>query len=102
VGASGYYSEIATTQTLDNLRAAGVLDVVQYLERVPEKLIPKKAELIAELKKRAADGAQTQPDPAGAAGGPNVLGALPESVQARYADLPGTAKRALQKREEMR
>jgi len=102
VGASGYYSEIATTQTLDNLRAAGVLDVVQYLERVPEKLIPKKAELIAELKKRAADGEQTQPDPAGAAGGPNVLGALPESVQARYADLPGTAKRALQKREEMR
>jgi hypothetical protein len=52
VGASSYYSEIASAQTLDNLRAAGVLDVVQYLERVPEGLIPRKAELIAELKKR--------------------------------------------------
>ena len=41
------------TQTLDNLRSAGVLDVIQYLERVPDKLIPKKGELIDELKKAA-------------------------------------------------
>lgn len=40
------------TQTLDNLRSAGVLDVIQYLERVPDKLIPKKGELIDELKRQ--------------------------------------------------
>ena len=53
VGASSYFSEIAMTQTLDNLRANGVLDVIQYLERLPDKLIPRKAELVEELKKNA-------------------------------------------------
>ena len=52
VGAASQFSEIATTQTLDNLRAAGVLDIVQYLERVPERLIPRKQELIEALKKQ--------------------------------------------------
>ena len=42
------------TQTLDNLRQAGVLDVVAYLERVPERLIPRKQELIEKLKKQSA------------------------------------------------
>lgn len=50
VGASSCFSEIAMTQTLDNLRANGTLDVIQYLERLPDKLIPRKAELVAELK----------------------------------------------------
>ena len=40
------------TQTLDNLRREGVLDLVQYLERVPEKLVPRKQELIEELKRK--------------------------------------------------
>ena len=53
VGASSYFSEIAMTQTLDNLRTGGVLDVIQYLERLPDKLIPRKAELVEELKKNA-------------------------------------------------
>ena len=50
VGASSCFSEIAMTQTLDNLRANGTLDVIQYLERLPDKLIPRKAELVAELR----------------------------------------------------
>lgn len=54
VGAASQYSEIAVTQTLDNLRQAGVLDVVAYLERVPERLIPRKQELIEKLKKQSA------------------------------------------------
>lgn len=58
VGATTYYSEIAMTQTLDNLRKDGTLDVIQYLERLPEKLIPKKQELIDELKGRIAEGTQ--------------------------------------------
>jgi hypothetical protein len=50
VGAANYYSEIATVQTLDNLRREGVLDMLQYLERIPDRLIPRKAELIESLK----------------------------------------------------
>ena len=50
VGESTYFSEIAMTQTLDNLRREGVMDIIQYLERLPEKFLPRKAELIAELK----------------------------------------------------
>lgn len=50
VGASTAYSEIAMTKTLDNLREAGILDVIDYLERIPDKLIPKKQELISKLK----------------------------------------------------
>ena len=53
VGESSYFSEIAMTQTLDNLRASGTLDVIQYLERLPDKLIPRKAELVEELKRNA-------------------------------------------------
>ena len=52
VGATSQFSEIAMVQTLDNLRANGTLDVIQYLERIPDKLIPKRAELIEELKTR--------------------------------------------------
>ena len=58
VGATTYYSEIAMTQTLDNLRKDGTLDVIQYLERIPNKLIPRKQELINELKGRIAEGTQ--------------------------------------------
>ena len=62
VGASAYFSEIAMTQTLDNLRRDGTLDVIQYLERIPDKLIPRREELIRELKAAA-------PSPGGTPGG---------------------------------
>ena len=53
VGATTYFSEIAMVQTLDNLRRDGVLDMIQYLERVPERLIPMRDQLIDELKAKA-------------------------------------------------
>ena len=53
VGPTTYFSEIAMVQTLDNLRREGTLDIIDYLERIPDKLIPKKAELVTELKRRA-------------------------------------------------
>lgn len=53
VGPTTYFSEIAMVQTLDNLRREGMLDIIDYLERIPDKLIPKKAELITDLKRRA-------------------------------------------------
>ncbi|MBQ8076690.1 MAG: hypothetical protein IJ237_12000 [Oscillospiraceae bacterium] len=52
VGATTYYSEIAAVQTLDNLRRDGTLSVIEYLERMPDKLITRKQELIESLKKQ--------------------------------------------------
>ena len=114
VGATTYFSEIAMTQTLDNLRADGTLDVIQYLERIPDKLIPKKQELIDELKGRIAEGKQANAA-AGAAlpqpgsplqgsgpGGPTQGGALsadkaqaglPGSMEAGFENLPNIAKK---------
>ena len=113
VGATTYFSEIAMTQTLDNLRADGTLDVIQYLERIPDKLIPKKQELIDELKGRIAEGKQANaaagaalPQPGsplqGSAGGPTQGGALsadkaqaglPGSMEAGFENLPNIAKK---------
>ena len=114
VGATTYFSEIAMTQTLDNLRHDGTLDVIQYLERIPDKLIPKKQELIDELKGRIAEGKQANaaagaaiPQPGsplqGAApGGPVQGGALsaekaatglPSAAEAGFEQLPNIAKK---------
>lgn len=62
VGASSYWSEIASMQSLDNLLMNGHIGVVEYLERVPEGYISRKQELI-ELLKRS----RTQPGPGGGA-----------------------------------
>jgi hypothetical protein len=51
VGSATAYSEIAMMQTLDNLRTAQLIDVIDYLERVPDKLIPRKQELVDKLKR---------------------------------------------------
>lgn len=50
VGESSYWSEIASNQTLTNLLTQGLLDVIQFLERTPDELIPDKEKLIEELK----------------------------------------------------
>ena len=115
VGATTYFSEIAMTQTLDNLRHDGTLDVIQYLERIPDKLIPKKQELIDELKGRIAEGKQANaaagaaiPQPGSPMQGPNSGGApiqggslspdkalsgLPASAEAAFENLPDIAKK---------
>lgn len=49
VGASSYYSEIASMQTLDNLLMNGHIDIVQYLERIPDGYIPARRALISEI-----------------------------------------------------
>ena len=53
VGETSYWSEISTLQTLDNLLQAERIDFLQYLERIPNEIIPKKAELISALKEQA-------------------------------------------------
>lgn len=54
VGASSYWSEIAVQQTLDNLLMQGKIELVDYLERIPNGYITKKQELIETLKARQA------------------------------------------------
>ncbi|MEG0778955.1 MAG: hypothetical protein RSG55_08910, partial [Oscillospiraceae bacterium] len=58
VGASSYWSEIASMQTLDNLLMQEKIDVVDYLERVPGGYIPKKQELIDKIRRSQASLAQ--------------------------------------------
>ena len=100
VGASTYFSEIAMVQTLDNLRRDGTLELIDYLERVPDKLIPRKAELIAALRERQAspDGAEAMPS-GYAVGGElsedKLFAALPAGMQSRYDSLPRKAQKAL-------
>lgn len=116
VGATTYFSEVAMTQTLDNLRRDGTLDVLQYLERIPDKLIPRKQELINELRGRIAAGTQANaaagaaiPEPgspvSAAMGdtGDHAQGAdlsadkarqgLPTAVQAAFDSLPNISKK---------
>lgn len=114
-GATTYYSEIAMVQTLDNLRRDGTLEVIDYLERIPDKLVPRKAELVQELRKRTAQTGATAPGAPTPAvspenGPPSMGGALstdkalaemPGSTQARFATLPTSAQNALLKRASM-
>ena len=48
VGATSYWSEIASINTLDNLLNKGLITLKQYLERLPDNIIPRKKELIEE------------------------------------------------------
>lgn len=50
VGASAYFSEIASIQTLDNLLTQGKIDILQYLERIPDGYVSDRRGLIAEIK----------------------------------------------------
>lgn len=52
VGGSAYWSEIAQMQTLDNLLISGKINVVDYLERVPNGYISDQQELIQTLRQR--------------------------------------------------
>lgn len=73
VGASAYWSEIASTQTLDNLLTQDKIDIVDYLERIPEGYIAKRAELMAKYGKPAAPPMpEMMPGMEGGEGAPNM------------------------------
>ena len=105
VGATTYYSEIAMVQTLDNLRRDGTLNIIEYLERMPDKLITRKQELIESLKKQANLPVSAPETGKGGEDIGHVIGSeldaakkiaqLPTSMQAKYNDLPKRAQRAL-------
>ena len=54
VGASAYWSEVASVQTLDNLLTQDKIDLEDYLERLPDGYIPKKQALIEKIRARSA------------------------------------------------
>lgn len=60
VGASSYWSEVSALNTLDSLLKLGRITTVQYLERIPEGLIPEKERLIEELRTAEAEGKNTK------------------------------------------
>ena len=98
-GAATYFSEIAMVQTLDNLRRDGLLEVVDYLERIPDKLIPRKAELMQKLRTGAAAPEGAAGEKRGGSGGPSAadqtVARLPVSMQSRFDSLPNAAKKSL-------
>lgn len=78
VGAATAYSEIAMMQTLDNMREAGIIDAIDWLERTPDKMIPRKQDLLQKL--RAALSKQDG-TPAGQALPDSQISAQTEAIQ---------------------
>lgn len=74
VGASSYWSEMASVQTLDNLLMQDKITIEEYLERIPDGYIPKRQELIAS-RKQAAQQQMMQPEGPSTGGTPEI-GAL--------------------------
>lgn len=60
VGESSYWSEIAALQTLDMLLQGGYLEIIDYLDRVPEEYIPQKQELINTIREKLQQAEQQQ------------------------------------------
>ena len=52
VGASSYWSESAALQTLDNLLQADKITFLQYLDRLPQGIMPKKSQMMDDEKAR--------------------------------------------------
>lgn len=79
VGAAGLWSEIQSVQTLDNLLERQIIDVVQYLERMPKGVIPDLQGLLKDIKS-AQEAEADIPE--------NVLNALTPEERAMYDSLP--------------
>lgn len=60
IGASSYYSEIASIQTLDNLLKMNKITTLQYLQRIPDGYIPERRSLIEEMKEQERRAMQMQ------------------------------------------
>lgn len=54
IGQGNYYDEIAQLQTVDNLLMQGQISLRQYLERIPDSVLPKRIELLKEVEQQEA------------------------------------------------
>lgn len=82
VGASSYYSEIASIQTLDNLLKMDKISTLQYLDRIPDGYIPARRELINELKEMERQAMEQQA----------MMEQMPQGNQQIPADAPVTGE----------
>ena len=74
VGASSYYSEVASMQTLDNMLTGGHITPLDYLERIPDSYFPKRRKLIEQMRAQMqAPMGMGMPPMEGAPGGPPPL-----------------------------
>lgn len=98
VGASTYWSRVAIVQTLDNLLRDGLLDFIDYLERMPEEYIPLKEELIDKHKQMQQQGMAPQPANTGFESGAGMgafAGNLPSGSQADFNAIPPYAQKQI-------
>lgn len=98
VGASTLWSEAQNIQTLDNLLQSQVIDVLQYLERMPKGIIPDVTGLIKELrlkKEQAEQMAQMQAMQQQAMSPDAIIGQLSPEEQQVFAQLPPEAQQEL-------
>ena len=97
VGASSYYSEIASIQTLDNLLRMNKITTLQYLERIPDGYIPARRELIDQMKEQEAAAARAAQ--AAQMGGAQNGGSGPVAGETEKPEIPvGGGYSALQRK----
>lgn len=89
VGASSYWSEIASMQTLDNLLMQGKISTVEYLKRIPAGQISDRESLIQalEMEQSMMNGMQPLPGPPEEAAAPPVTDEIPLRGGAGYSAL---------------
>ena len=101
VGASSYYSEIASIQTLDNLLKMNKISTKQYLERIPDGYIPGRRELIQEIEQQEKQAMQMQAAMSGMmpGGGQQLPNGQPVAGEQGKPDIPtGGGYSALQRK----
>ena len=105
VGASTLWSESQSVRTLDNLLERQIIDVIQYLDRLPKGTIPKVDALIKELKTSASMQQEPMPTATGGGGIPTapdeqlsdmsvkgILDSLPDDKRELFLNLPKEAQ----------
>ncbi len=88
VGPSSYWSELAVIQTLDNLLDRGLIELVDYLERMPDGYIKDKQGLIDNLKENVKQDEQLLQD---------FLSKLTPEEQEEFMQLPPEEQEAILK-----
>jgi hypothetical protein len=98
VGASTYWSRIAIVQTLDNLLRDGLIDIIEYFERMPDEYIPMKEALIDKRKQMQSQQAGLQqPGPDDLGSGLGLEGSLGASAGMAPELVPGLVPGAVTK-----
>ena len=92
VGPASLWSEITSLQTLDNLHKAGIIDTLQYLNRLPKGSVPELSSLIRELEEKAKGATPHTGEGVPTGGGPAVdpaaiIGKLSPEHQAKFNQL---------------